>query len=193
MRIFKLPVRSMAVLGLLVGTLLMSACAHHGDTASEMKAGIAPFTQTRNQTVALVTTAKRSLGASDVKQLAVTYGSLQASANGYAGFLAESANVTTFDSARNDKYATSLTTAIKAFNHSFIGLSSVKQGAALVPSAWVTTFAQSVESNWNQYHATFVAASPQTKAALMKQLSGDTVWPNFEDMATESLVQPSSH
>ncbi|MGA8534687.1 MAG: hypothetical protein WB615_11305 [Candidatus Tumulicola sp.] len=138
-------------------------------------------------------TAKRALGASDVNQLAVAYGALQVTANGYARFLVESTNVTSFDADRNNKYATNLTDAIKAFNSAFVGLRATKQGNATVPSAWIPAFAESVEPYWNRYHATVAAASPQTRAGLTRQLTSDVLWPNFEDIATESLTASGSH
>ena len=177
---------SFASLALVLGATLVSGCAHHADSA-RVSSGVAPFTQTRNQAVALVTTAKRTLGASDVNQLAVAYGTLEATANGYAHFLVGSASVTSFDAAGNDKQATRLTESIRVFNRAFVGLRSTSQGDATVPSAWIPLFAQSVEPYWSRYHTAFAAASPEMKLALTKQLTSDTVWPNFEDIATESL------
>jgi hypothetical protein len=185
--------RSAAVLGLFVGALLVSACAHQADVERDTNSSVAPFTQTRNQTVALVTSAKHSLGASDMNQLAVTYGALEATANGYARFLVESARVTSFDAGRNAKYAASLTDAIAVFNHAFVALRTTRQGDATVPSAWIPVFAESLEPYWNRYHSTFAAASPQTRAAFIERLTSNTVWPNFEDIATESLSAAVSH
>lgn len=130
------------------------------------------------------------MGASDLNQLALAYGALEAKANGYAGFLAESVNVASLDAGKNDEYAVHLTEAIEVFNHAFVGLRTIGQGNATVPSAWIPTFAASVQPYWDRYHATIAAASPETRVALEKQLRIDIVWPNFEDIATQRLSAP---
>jgi hypothetical protein len=184
--------RFAAVLGLTMSALIVNGCAHR-DATRDINAGVAPFTQTRDHAVALVNTAKRALGASDLNQLAVAYGALERSANAYSRFLVQVAGVTSFDAAENAKYAANLNDAIGVFNRAFVPLRSAKQGTATVPSAWIPSFAESIEPNWTRYHSTVAAASPEARTALMNQLTNDTRWPNFEDIATESLSASDSH
>jgi hypothetical protein len=177
----------------LVFTSIVSGCAHHADPVRELNSAVAPFTLARNQTVGLVATAKHSLGASDLNTLAVAYASLEEKGNAYAGFLVEAVTDTSFDADLNAKYASSLAHAIRAFNKSFASVNPASQARASVQSAWLPAFSDSVAAYWKQYNTAVATFSPQTKADLIKQLKAETVWPNYENIATEALATPSPH
>lgn len=172
---------------------LVTGCAHHTDAGRELNSAVAPFTQARDQAVGLVTTAKHSLGASDLNTLAVVYAALEEKGNAYAGFLVEAVSDTSFDSDRNAQYASSLTQAITTFNKSFSSVSPPSQAYTSVQSAWVPAFSESVTAYWKQYHQAIAELSPQTKADLIKQIKAETVWPNYENIATEPIAAPSPH
>lgn len=170
------------VVALLV-TLFIVACTHKPPPHYED--AVAPFSNTRDQTVALVAHAKRSLGAADLNTLSVTYTPLEEKANAYASFMVEAVEATSFDSSRNGKYAGDLATAIVAFDKSYDKLMASRQSP--IASAWVPSFAQSLQAQWNQYNGAIAKMSPQQKADLTTTLKRLTVWPNYEDIATEPV------
>ncbi len=176
-----------------VGLIFVAGCTHHKDAAQELNSAIAPFTQSRDEAVQLITSAKRSLGADDLNTLAVDYTALEEKGNAYAGFLTESVTATSFDADRNAKYASDLSQAIKAFNKAFASVRPANQAGATVQSAWIPAFSDSVVAYWKQYQAGIGQLSPQTKADLVKGLKAKTVWPNYENIATESLSTPAPH
>jgi len=178
---------------LLLLTAIVSGCAHHVDPAQQLSSAVSPFTLARNQSVELVATAKHSVGASDLNTLAVAYGSLQEKGNAYAGFLIEAITDTSFDADKNAKCASNLAQAIKAFNKAFASVSAPNQKDASVQSAWLPAFSDSVGSYWKRYDTATPTLSPETKADLVKQLKAETVWPNYEDIATETITAPSPH
>ncbi len=169
---------------LLVLAFAIAGCSHKA--SSQISAGVAPFTTARNQTVGLVANTKRSLGAADANTLAVAYTALQEKANAYASFMVEAVNTSSFDSARNTKYAADLSKAIGDFNKSYDSIEAARHD--VVASAWVSPFAQSLQSHWDQYNGLIAQMSPQTKADLVKDLKRQTVWPNYEDIATEPVA-----
>ena len=175
---------------LLAGTfvvvlLLAAGCTHHVDPASELHTQLEPFTHTRTQAIQLVTVSKQSLGAASVNELAVSYAALESKANGYAGFLSESATTSSLDASKNKEYATNLSTAIDSFNSSFATISPQQAQESKLSNAWIPSFAGSVQGYWNRYHSALSAEPQDKKTALIQQLKTDTVWPNFEDIATE--------
>ncbi len=172
---------------------IVSGCTHHADPVRELNSAVAPFTLARNQAVGLVTTAKHSLAASDLNTLAVAYASLEEKGNAYAGFLVETVTNTSFDANKNAEYAANLTQAIKAFNKSFASVSPPNQAGASVQSAWLPAFSDSVAAYWKRYNTAMTTLSPQTKADLIKQLKAETVWPNYENIATEPIASPTPH
>ena len=113
------------VLALFFTSLVAAGCAHHTDPVRELNSEIAPFTHSRDQAVELVTTAKHSLGASDLNSLAVSYGALQEKGDAHAAFLVEVISDASFNGDRNAKYASNLTQAIKTFNKSFASVSAL--------------------------------------------------------------------
>lgn len=175
----------------LLAALGISACANHRATsASPLSVDLAPFVQTRNQAIALVTSAKHSFDAQSINQLMLSYTDLEEKANAYAGFLVEAANVDSFDSAKNDAYAAQLRQSINAFNVSYATLSKSAPTQPRVANAWlqdgwVPSFARNAQAYWQRYRST-LAASPQTVAMVTNQIKSETVYPNFEDIATES-------
>ncbi len=181
-----------AVWGLLFAALV-SVCSHRADPAQELNSALTPFSQARDQAVDLVATAKHSLGPSDLNTLAVSYAALEEQGNAYAGFFVESVTASSFDADRNAKDASKLTQAIKAFNKSFASISPPSQAGASVQSAWIPEFSNSVTSYWKKYQAAMGGLSPQSKADLVKKLKVRTVWPNYENIATESLSTPTPH
>jgi hypothetical protein len=162
---------------------LLSGCAHK---APQYQDGLAPFSYARNQTVGLVSHAKRTLGPEDINTLAVAYTALEEKGNAYAGFMVESVSATSFDSARNQKYAGEFQAAIEAFDKSYGGLMATKQ--PMIASAWVPPFAQTLQTRWNQYSGAIARLSPQQKSDLVTTIKGQTTWPNYEDIATESVT-----
>lgn len=157
-----------------------------------MNSAVSNFTIARNQSVGLVTTAKRSLGASDLNTLAVAYGSLQEKGNAYAGFLVEAVTDASFDAGKNAKYASDLTQAIKAFNKSFASVRTANQAGVSVQSGWIPAFSHSVADYWKRYNTAAASVSPRARAEFVKQLKAETVWPNYEDIATETVAGSSS-
>jgi hypothetical protein len=179
--------KTFVIAGLLFLVTVTAGCAHRTNPSDELQRQLAPFTQTRNQTVALVKTAKHSLGPLSLNRLQVSYSDLEIKANEYAGFLAESVNVNSFDADRNNQYSGKLKAAIDAFENSFETFDPTQVQAMNISSAWVPAFADSVKAYWTRYHTSLTTASPQAKAALIRQLKSDTVWPNFENIATEPV------
>jgi hypothetical protein len=167
-------------------SLIVAGCSHRASPSSQIDDGFAPFQATRNQTVALVGSTKRSLDAADVNTLAVAYTALQEKANAYASFMVESITTSSFDSTRNAKYATDFATAIASFDKSFGAL--VATHRTLLAPSWVPSFAQSLQTRWNQYNGVIARLTPQQKADLIAEIKRATVWPNYEDIATEPLV-----
>jgi hypothetical protein len=182
----------MVVWGVLF-TALVCGCSHRTDPAQELNSALSPFSQTRDQAVGLVATAKHSLGAADLNTLAVSYAALEEKGNDYAGFFVEAVTDSSFDADRNAKYAANLTQAINTFNKSFASIRPPSQAGASVDSAWIPPFSTSVTSYWQRYHAAIADLSPQSKADLVKTLKARTVWPNYENIATEPLSTPTPH
>jgi hypothetical protein len=167
-------------------SFVVSGCAHNTSASAQIHDGFAPFSSTRNQTVALVANTKRSLGAADVNTLAVAYTALEEKANAYASFMIEAVTTSSFDSARNAKYAADLASAIGAFDKAFDSLVVTRR--TMVAGNWVPSFAQGLQARWNQYSNVIAKLSPEKKATLVAELKRETVWPNYEDIATEPLV-----
>lgn len=179
----------MCVLVLMLGP----GCTHHTDAVHELNSAVAPFTQSRDEAVQLVTSAKHLLGAADLNTLAVDYSALQDKGNAYAGFLTESVATASIDAGKNAEDATALAQAIKTFNKSFAAISPASQAGASVKSAWIPAFSDSVMAYWKQYQNAVAGLSPQTKADLIKDIKAKTVWPNYENIATEPLSTPTPH
>lgn len=175
------------------GLISIAGCTHHKDAVQELDSAIAPFTQSRDEAVQLVTAAKHSLGAADLNTLAVDYSALEEKGNAYAGFLAESLSIESFDADRNAKYAAELAQAIKSFNKSFASVRPAKQTTATVQAAWIPAFSDSIAAYWKRYQAGAGQLSPQIKADLVKELKARTVWPNYENIETEALSTPPTH
>jgi hypothetical protein len=165
--------------------LAVTSCTHKTTPAAQIDQGFAPFSTTRNQTVALVYNTKRSLDAADINSLAVAYTALEEKANAYASFMVEAVTTSSFDPTRNSKYATDFANAISAFDKSFTALTAAQRQP--IVGAWVPSFAQSLQTRWDQYNGYIVKMSPQQKANLIAGLKRATVWPNYEDIATETV------
>lgn len=182
--------------GQLVATLMavmvaLSACGHRADAPGQLGTAIAPFTQTRDQALRLVGSAKTSLGAEDLNSLTVAYTALEEKGNAYAGFLVSAIDDASFSAQKNAAYAAGLKAAIKNFNATFKSIAPSDLASVSVDSGWVGTFASSVDNYWNRYHAALPDLSAQGKLALVKRLQAQTVWPNYEDVATvETIARP---
>jgi hypothetical protein len=174
---------------LVVAALAILAAAGCGQkTASaQIRDGFSQFSTARNQAVTLVAQTKRSLDAADVNTLAVSYTDLQEKANAYAGFMVEAVTTSSFDANRNAQYAADLSKAIAKFDKAYAAMLATRQ-TTTIAGAWVPTFAQGLQTRWDQYNGYIAKMSPQTKADLIKDLKRATVWPNYEDIATEALV-----
>lgn len=162
----------------------IAGCSHKS-ASSQISGGIAPFSTTRNQAIGVVASTKRSLGPADVNTLAVAYTALQEKANAYASFMVEAVTTSSFDPARNAKYAADLGKAIADFNKSYDTLEAIHND--VVSGTWLTPFAQTLQARWNQYSGIVAKMSPQNKADLLADLKRQTVWPNYEDIATEPV------
>jgi len=165
--------------------LAIAGCSHKS-ASSQISSGVAPFSTTRNHAIGVVGATKRSLGPEDMNTLAVAYTDLQEKANAYASFMVEAVTTSSFDPARNAKYASDLGKAIANFNKSYDALEAIH--ADVVAGTWVTPFAQTLQARWSQYSDVIAKMSPQTKAALIADLKRQTVWPNYEDIATEAVA-----
>lgn len=175
-------------LAFLIGAFFLSACTHHSDASQQLTSALSPFTQSRDETVALVTTAKHSLGSADLNTLAASYSALQGKANAYASFAADTVRAASFDPDKNSQEAAVLTDAITTFNTSFASISPPAQQGQIVSSAWVSAFSGNVSAYWSKYHDALTTVSPQTKADLVKNIQKDMLWPNYENIATESIA-----
>ncbi|HEV2908023.1 MAG TPA: hypothetical protein VGX02_02035 [Candidatus Eremiobacteraceae bacterium] len=184
--------QSFALVSVCLAALAIAGCTHNGAGATNLGDKLAPFTQTRSQAVAMVTNAKRVFDAGSINQLMLAYTDLELKSNAYAGFLVESAKIGTFDTRKNDEYAFGLRNAIDAFNVTYATLQSASPtpvkttSSTWLADAWVAPFAQSVQAYWERYHDT-LASSPQTVAYVTQQIKSDTIYPNFEDIATERV------
>jgi hypothetical protein len=166
------------------------SCARH-DNNDNVSRGLAPFTSARAQTLELIVDAKHSLGAQDLNTLALAYSDLQQKANAYASFLVRSTGTTSFDTDQNTVCAENLRKAIVAFNKTFATISPSNMTNASVRDAWVTGFSTSVNEFWNQNGARISSLPPDTKVALANEMRTDTLWPNYENIATETIAEPS--
>lgn len=177
---------AVAVLGSIV-----VACTHKPSSIDQINEGLAPFSSTKKQTVAYVAGTKRTLAAADINSLAVAYTALQEKANAYSSFFVEAVTTSSFDPAKNSKCATDFANAIASFDKAFASLAITRR--PVLDSAWVPAFAQSLQSRWNQYSSMIAKMTPQTKADLIADLKRETVWPNYEDIATEAVVPTPKH
>jgi hypothetical protein len=142
----------------------------------------------------VISATKRALGAQDINTLSAAYMALQENANAYAGFLVEAASADSFDTARNARCSADLADleqATDAFRKTFATVGTSRGTAALPSSSWVPPFASSIGVNSNRYKAVVAQVSPGAKLTLLKQMKAETVWPNFEDIATEPLPRPT--
>ncbi len=175
-----------------LAALTIAGCTQKGAATTNLGDKLAPFAQTRSQAIAMVTNAKRVFDAPSINQLMLAYTDLELKSNAYAGFLVESAKTGTFDTRKNDEYAFGLRSAIGAFNVTYATLQSASptpskaMTSTWLSDAWVAPFAQSVQAYWERYHDT-LASSPQTVAYVTQQIKSDTIYPNFEDIATERI------
>lgn len=179
-----------ALSGIFLGFAFLGGCAHHTNAAQELNSAVAPFADSRDQTVGLVARDKHALDAADLNSLAVAYTPLEEKANVYAHFLVLSVGSASFSADQNNQCALDLAAAINSFNKAFATLGSSKQSSPAVSSAWVAPFAASVASYWGKYGTAATDASSQARTDLANQLRSKMLWPNYEDIATESLVTP---
>ncbi|MGA8576637.1 MAG: hypothetical protein WB609_13255 [Candidatus Cybelea sp.] len=100
--------------------------------------------------------------------------------------MVEAIGTSSFDAARNGRYAADLGTAIATFDKAFDALTATHR--AKLASAWVPSFAQTLQARWDTYNGLIAKMSPQMKADVIADLKRETVWPNYEDIATESVV-----
>jgi hypothetical protein len=177
------------LLVLLAGT---TSC-HHASALDQLRSTMAPFTSTRDRAVRLVSATKPSLGAEDLNSLAVAYTALEEKGNRYAGFLVEVAQDASFTDQKNTAYASSLGTAIVTFNKSFAAIAPANERGVFLDDSWTTEFAASLNRYWAQHGSAIQNLSPQDKADLVKQLKALTIWPNYEDIATQPVSSPSPH
>jgi len=163
---------------------VVAACSHNNSPSSQINAGLAPFSSTRTSALSIVSSAKRTLAADDVNTLSVAYTRLEEKANTYAGFMIEAVTTSSFDAAKNAQYSADFEKALATFNKTATALGSRKT----VATDWVPGFAQSLQTRWDQYNGMVAKMTPQTKADLITGLKRDTVWPNYEDIATETVA-----
>jgi hypothetical protein len=167
-------------------SIFVAACSHQSAPSAQISNGLAPFSSARNQTVALIAGTKHSLGAADLNSLAVTYTQLQQKANAYADFMVETVMTRSFDPNRNAHYAADFAQSIAAFDKAYEAV--VASSRPVISGAWVASFAQTLQDRWNRYNGLLATMSPQTKANLIAAVKRETVWPNYENIATESVA-----
>lgn len=175
----------------LLACILFGGCAHKSDAVQELTAGTAPFTQFRDETIQVVVVEKRSLGAADLNSLALAYTPLEEKANAYAHFLVESVRSESFNADQNNEYAVNFAAAINTFDKAYASIVSPKERQASVSSAWVSSFSTTVASDWTKYKSAIDTLPSETKVDLIKTLQVKTLWPNYEDIATEPLATPA--
>jgi hypothetical protein len=182
-----------ALIALLAATAL-SACAHRTAPVRTLQAQLTPFEQTRTQAISLVTKAKRVLDPMSINQLEVAYTDLEVKANNYSGFIVESVDVGGLDAQKNATYAANLKKAIDGFNRSYNALRTsalpAQPPVADLSTVWVPSFADAVQGDWDRYRNTIASAPAKQKMAVTERIKRETVWPNFEDIATERLNLP---
>jgi hypothetical protein len=176
---------------LMLVLVAFAACAHRAEPAGQFNSAIAPFTHSRDVALRLVGSAKHALGADDLNSLTVAYTALEERGNAYAGFLVSAVDDASFSQDKNAAYASSLVAAINKFNKAFRAIAPQELQGVTVDAAWVTPFATTVSDYWDRYHAALPALPAQRKTDLIKQLKAETVWPNYEDVATvETIARP---
>lgn len=174
------------ILGAMLFVTIAAGCTHKASASAQISDGLQPFTWTRNQTVALIAHNKRTLAAADINTLSVAYSDLEEKANAYASFMVEVVTTSSFDPARNTQYASDFEKAIAAFDKAYNSV--VVARYQITNTAWVPSFAQNLQTRWTQYGPAVAQMSPQTKSDLIAQVKRDTVWPNYENIATEPVV-----
>jgi hypothetical protein len=174
------------IVAMLLLSLVAAGCAHKATASQQIHDGFVPFSTTRNQAVSLVAYSKRTLGAADINTLAVSYTALQEKANAYADFMVESVTTSSFDPNRNARYAADFAKAIAAFDKAYAALVVTRR--AMLADTWVPTFAQSLQDRWDRYNGLLAQMTPQTKLDLIADIKRETVWPNFENIATEPVA-----
>jgi hypothetical protein len=195
----KLPPKSMFAVKCAVAAFGLMCCFTLADCARQTSAGdsvakgLMPFTTSRDQAIALVVAAKHSLGAEDLNTLALAYSDLQQKANAYSDFLVRSTGGTSFDASQNTAFALTLGKSIAAFNKTFATVSPQSMTGASVQGNWVGDFSTSIAAFWSQHQAQIVSLSPDTRTNLVKQMKTETVWPNYENIATETITRAAPH
>lgn len=174
--------------GALSAAMLLGGCTHHTSPTQELNNAVAPFTQTRDDTIVVVATAKRSLGAADLNSLAVAYTTLEEKANIYAHFVVDSVRSGSFDNSQNAQYAANLDEAVSTFDKAFAQIVPAKLASNAPQNAWVSPFAAAVTADWAKYGSEIGSLTPQMRADLIKDLQLKMVWPNYENIATEPVA-----
>jgi hypothetical protein len=175
------------LLGAALLGFVVAACTHKPSPSDQLRAAFAPFSNTRAQTEQIVAYMKRTLAAADINTLSVAYTRFEEKANAYTSFMVEAVTSSSFDPAKNTQYSGDFEKAITNFNKTLVGLNSRRTLSA----DWVPSFAQSLQTNWNQYSGALAKMTPQQKADFVTELKRDTVWPNYEDIATEPVGSSS--
>jgi hypothetical protein len=172
-------------------------CTHPQDVASSVRAQLAPFAQTRAQAISVVAIAKKNLDPGSINQVNVKYAALQADANDYLGFIAESLQVADFDQTRNQRASTELSKTIAGFNGSVepvVNPLKTRPGVSSIPlplqGQWVSDLSSWLTTSWQSHRAQLSAMTPQDRMALAQQLKADYTWPTFQDILTEKLPIP---
>lgn len=186
--------RIVVIIAVLLGAW---GCQHPQDVSSSVRAQLAPFAQTRAQAISVVATAKKNLDPGSINQVNVKYAALQADANDYLGFIAESVQVANFDQTKNQRSSAELSKTIDGFNGSVepvVNPLKTRPGVSAIPlpleSQWVTDLSSWLTTSWQSYHAQLSAMTPQDRMALAQQLKADYTWPAFQDILTEKLPVP---
>lgn len=174
------------ILAAMLFVTIVAGCTHQASASAQVSDGLQPFTWTRNQTVALVAHNKRTLAPADINSLTVAYTDLQEKANAYASFMVEAVTTSSFDPARNAQCASDFEKAIAAFDKAYNSINATRYQVA--NTAWVTSFAQTLQARWTKYGPAVAQMSPQTKADFIAEVKRDTVWPNYENIATEPVA-----
>ena len=172
-------------------------CSRQQDASSVIRSHMASFAQARAQAISVVGIAKKNLDPDSINQVNVKYAALQADANDYLGFIAESLQVATFDQTRNQRSSVELSKTIDGFNGSVEPIMNplkTRPELSAIPlplqSQWVTDLSAWLNTDWQNYHGQLNAMTPQDRMTISQQLKAEYAWPSFQDIATEKLLKP---
>jgi uncharacterized protein YbjQ (UPF0145 family) len=180
---------ALVVAGAIVG--IASAGVAHPNIMPAIKSQIEPLAQARHQSITIVRSAKRDLGAEGINELDLKYAALQTKANDYLGTVVEAINVGSLDKQRSRQKAIELKKAIDGFVGSLQPLlvspahvpsSTPKRIALPLSDKWVDALQRRLDAVWPRYGQQLAAMPIATRAAIAEQVKRAFAWPEFQDI-----------